>query len=304
MATWKDIKLSTLQKMFAAEGYTIPNDESTVDYLAAMPYVANEALQLLSTAGKFIIKKISIFHNPIRNLVVDGQNTYTITDDFKKEFSAKGARSFTFSAVGCGTISIYVGDLLWKKIEVDCHALALYRGCIENTNQEVRVVMESDYSMSIKNIALYREKFRGEEDIPEYTEYVNYDLSKYATDFFQLNNNHIMYREDGDYTRCTDFYLEGTHTLVLPRENSGNYDIYYRAYPVTISAATEDDYELPLAPEVVVLLPLYMASQLYKDDDNGIATSYRNEFEVAFERLSNGGSVPIREQFVSESGWI
>ena len=47
-----------------------------------------------------------------------------------------------------------------------------------------------------------------------------------------------------------------------------------------------------------------MASQLYKDDDNGIATSYRNEFEVAFERLKANNVSPSAEKFTSESGWI
>ena len=37
--TWKDVKLATLQKMFAADGSTIPTDESTTDYLAGMPMV-------------------------------------------------------------------------------------------------------------------------------------------------------------------------------------------------------------------------------------------------------------------------
>ena len=50
MTTWFDIKLATLQKMFAADGSTIIKDESTKDYIAGMPYVANEGLQLLSTA--------------------------------------------------------------------------------------------------------------------------------------------------------------------------------------------------------------------------------------------------------------
>ena len=59
MYTWKDIKLITLQKMFAAEGTTIPNDESVTDYIAGMPAAANEALQMLATVGKFIIKTIA-----------------------------------------------------------------------------------------------------------------------------------------------------------------------------------------------------------------------------------------------------
>ena len=49
--TWKDIKLATIQKMFSAEGTTIPADDSTRDYIAAMPYVANEGILMMSTAG-------------------------------------------------------------------------------------------------------------------------------------------------------------------------------------------------------------------------------------------------------------
>jgi hypothetical protein len=48
---------------------------------------------------------------------------------------------------------------------------------------------------------------------------------------------------------------------------------------------------------------MYMASQLYKDDDNSISTVYRNEWEVAFERLSQNSNAPHKEEFTSESGW-
>ena len=48
---------------------------------------------------------------------------------------------------------------------------------------------------------------------------------------------------------------------------------------------------------------MYMASQLYKDDDLAIATTYRNEFETAFERLQNRQAENIDTEFTSESGW-
>ena len=58
MATWEDIQIFTLQKMFAITGDTLVSNSSTLPYIKAMPQVANEALQLLSTAGKFITKSI------------------------------------------------------------------------------------------------------------------------------------------------------------------------------------------------------------------------------------------------------
>ena len=60
---------------------------------------------------------------------------------------------------------------------------------------------------------------------------------------------------------------------------------------------------MALDPEVEALIPLYMASQLYKDDDNAIATVYRNEFEVGRDALSQGALIPKKEKFVTSSGW-
>ena len=38
--------------------------------------------------------------------------------------------------------------------------------------------------------------------------------------------------------------------------------------------------------EACIILPLYMASQLYKDDDITLATTYRNEFETELAELT------------------
>jgi len=50
-----------------------------------------------------------------------------------------------------------------------------------------------------------------------------------------------------------------------------------------VTAATPDEYEFDAPNEAVVLIPLYIASQIYKDDDAGLAGIYRNEFEIGRE---------------------
>lgn len=52
-----------------------------------------------------------------------------------------------------------------------------------------------------------------------------------------------------------------------------------------IDSTTEDTYEISLPEDACVLIPLYIASQLYKDDDISQATAYRNEFEVGLQDL-------------------
>ena len=60
MATWENIKIATLQKMFASTSQALVENNDTTPYLNSMPQVANEALQILSTAGKYITKSIEI----------------------------------------------------------------------------------------------------------------------------------------------------------------------------------------------------------------------------------------------------
>ena len=52
-----------------------------------------------------------------------------------------------------------------------------------------------------------------------------------------------------------------------------------------IDKNTADDYKLTIPEDACVLIPLYIASQLYKDDDISQATAYRNEFETGLQDL-------------------
>lgn len=52
---------------------------------------------------------------------------------------------------------------------------------------------------------------------------------------------------------------------------------------VDIDTPATEAIELP--DDACILIPLYIASQLYKDDDISQATAYRNEFEVGLQDL-------------------
>ena len=304
--TWKDIKLATLQKMFAAEGNTLVEDESTKDYIAAMPHTCNEGLQLLSTAGKFIIKSVSIANNPMDNLIVN-DNAIEQLIRGTKSYPAGGGHSYFFECLGKGTATVKVGVIGVEVIELDSKlSFKEYRGNIVNLNNEaVELEFECVYPISIKNVAVYDADYESVEDIPSYGEKVKYDLTKIAPDFYEIDSQEIYYEGDNPrYIQTSDFFHEGNKKFVVDRKLKGNFTIYYKAYPVKITTETPDDYELPIDEEVAVLLPLYMASQIYKDDEIEVATSYRNEFDIAFNALRNKQGTPSAEKFTSESGWI
>ena len=65
-------------------------------------------------------------------------------------------------------------------------------------------------------------------------------------------------------------------------DNTKKYD---RTEVPVIDGETTDSTEINLPESACVLIPLYIASQLYKDDDIAQATAYRNEFEVGLQDL-------------------
>lgn len=72
-------------------------------------------------------------------------------------------------------------------------------------------------------------------------------------------------------------------------QNTYEYDEETKKYEKTsidkINNQTASDYEFKIPEDACVLIPLYIASQLYKDDDISQATAYRNEFEVGLQDL-------------------
>ena len=67
----------------------------------------NEALSMLATAGKFIIKSIQIAHNPINNLLTDAKRILS-SEGEPLEITASGARSLYVEVLGNVTMTIYV----------------------------------------------------------------------------------------------------------------------------------------------------------------------------------------------------
>lgn len=201
-ATWDEIRVISLQKMFLITGDQIEENDGTKPYLAAMPGAYNEAVELLSTTNRFIQKE--------HRIECDGTQ---------------------------------------KKISVN--------------------------------------------------------LKKEIPDLYQMKPNGI-YFDDGR-SGVTSYYgyeLVGDEYLVLNGRKKGTYHIFYRAYPLRVKSGMKGDTDLQLDDDVAVLVPLYIASQLYKDDDISIATTYRNEFEVGREVLMNERNGSFAAQFVSKTGWL
>lgn len=129
-----------------------------------------------------------------------------------------------------------------------------------------------------------------------------YPLKTLAADFYALRPEEVFVADslDGPPRRTRRFDVMGEDTLLLPLHITGVWTVHYDAYPPTITAATPGDGAIDLPAECLHLAPLYMASQLFREDDMQRAVQWRNEFEAGCQLLRPVGA---GGGFVSASGW-
>lgn len=132
--------------------------------------------------------------------------------------------------------------------------------------------------------------------------YNKYNLKTLIPDFYKFISLIKEIPANSYYEKTLNYKFEGESTIIIPNDLEAIYSVEYYAYPTKITADTLDTFELDVAEEVAVLLPFYIASELYKDDDLVLATTYRNQFEAGIGELTNVGSNDA-PQFESLTGW-
>lgn len=297
--TWEETKIATLQRMFVAIADKLVVDETTKDYLAYMPEAANEGLQRIAAIAGYK-KSYKIITSNHKNILSDSEEQQSGTSF---SFRAK-AKSYYLELNGAATITIMPDDDPHKTIETAySNGFTVYKGNILNaSNAMVTININATVPANIRNVAMYSYQFENESDIPSPTAQNVFDLKKLIPDFARIESDGVYFDENKPLGKSC-YEWRGDSTLIINTDKVGEYTIHYQAYPPRITAQTPGAYVMPLTPEEAVILPLYMASVIYKDDDLSIATGYRNEFEVALESIVAKNKVNVGcEEFTSE--WV
>lgn len=86
-----------------------------------------------------------------------------------------------------------------------------------------------------------------------------------------------------------NFKLIGDNIFVVDHwnEEEGKFLIYYESFIDRVITSTEDNKKIDLDMQLCSLIPLYLAGELYKDDDLSLATMYMNEFLTNLQSLEN-----------------
>lgn len=303
--TWLDVKNAVLQKLFVnIDAVAGKNNVQARDYIAAMPGAANEGLQLLATAGKYIVRELEIAHCPPENLLGNAWRTEMYAGGSVQEYQAGGAQSWYFEAAGEGLAQVYAGGALVENIVLSNEKqFTAYRGVVENEAQApVRIVFSGKTPYMIRNVALYAQPYENAMQVPAWCEMEAYDLRALAPDFYRLEE---VWAHRGGMSAPTQHYRwREPGTLLLPCTQAACYTVVYDAYAAQITQDTPNTYTMPLDAEVTSLLILYMAAEIYKDDDPTVAAQYRNQMETGMQLLRARANSGGWGAFTPESGWI
>lgn len=132
-------------------------------------------------------------------------------------------------------------------------------------------------------------------------------MGHYLPRFRCIDRGAVMLDDGVCYDVAEDWSVEGDDVLVLPGSVTGVYTVWYRAYPQTITADTPDDEAIDMPEDAAVLIPLYIAAELYKEDELAMATVLRNEYEDGLQKVqaawqSSGGGMRV-ESARNTTGW-
>lgn len=91
--------------------------------------------------------------------------------------------------------------------------------------------------------------------------------------------------------------------IIIPAGVSGDVVWYYDGAYDRIEDNVKDRSYMDIDDDVLTLLVLYVASQIYMDDDLTTALNWRNQFESALDRMSGNPAARETQEFSDLNGW-
>ena len=311
--TYKDLKINVLQKV--GDSRNIQNGEiilntSTQTYISQIPNLLQEALNIVATAGRYIVKHFDIVNCPIQSVLETNMREIYLIKDKDMEVVGDNGKAYYFEVSGKSTIDIFVGEELQTTIENDfTDGFKTFKGKLINPlSKPVKIVFRALYPYTVKNIAIYDQEFETDEKVYDNVEYKRYNLRELTEDFYSLKKDD-MPREAGinivAYENNSDYYWEGDSTLVLDNNKKGVWRVYYNSYPQIIPMDITDDTVIDVLPEVAAVIPFYIAGQLLMSEDEDYSSERLNEFESRRIELMQVKDEPTsgNQKFQNTVGW-
>ena len=130
-------------------------------------------------------------------------------------------------------------------------------------------------------------------------------IRELVPDFMRLCPDRLTITDEyNNFYRINDYQFDGDDQLYIPGTYTGTLVIWYEALPAQVTEQTPGDTTFDLSEEAQRAIPLYIASQIFKEDDISMAVQYLNEYEnVKAILASRSSQTQSGGGFTSVWGW-
>lgn len=251
--------------------------EATLTYQKNAPYILAMLQNELLEMGDYF-NTYEFTRNPISPLL--GKFGISQHDDVDVSEDCTGSAKAYYLEVDA-PCTVYIEDYdgsSWNTLETitvpsTVSNFTAYSGVVIPTTGATnsRIRFSGNYYYNYRNIALYKESFESASNVPDYREYVKYEM---PSDF---SSTAQIVKEDTDYDRLTNFRWEGQGDLYIPYNFQGNIRIVYRPIPNALVDLTS---EISLDDNVGnAILPYGLARELLVKEDKASSNYFGQRYD-------------------------
>ena len=174
---------------------------------------------------------------------------------------------------------------------IDDRNYSTYINMAPDVMNELMVILNNRVLINIDTITIKLDDANLEKYLIDDNSAFVFDIKEYMKDN-EIDN--YLYTEVIQHTyikRDNLLFEEQDGKLYIDKRfmdrNSLTLTIKYRIIPERFTTTTPWNTLIDLPYNICSIVPLYLASELYKDDDISLATSYRNQFETELDYISS-----------------
>lgn len=174
---------------------------------------------------------------------------------------------------------------------IDDRNYSTYINMAPDVMNELMVILNNRVLINIDSMTLNLRDALMEDYLEDNFDAYVFDIHQYMVDN-EITN--YLYTEVIQHTyvkRDNLLFEEQDGKLYIDKRfmdrNSLTLTIKYRIIPEIFTNNTPWNTLIDLPYNICAIVPLYLASELYKDDDISLATAYRNQFETELDYISS-----------------
>jgi len=256
------------------KGIELPSTKNA-DYRDKFNQFLNTSLRYM--AGLIKIPAVfQVTHNPVPNQLGFGFDIRQYLPGKPIILTGVGTKSYHFEIDNIGTVTIAVNGVTVETIEnTEKRKFTAHKGNIDaESTDTVTITFGGDYPYNIRNTALFAYPFATDDDVPNYTRYVEYDMP----DDFMSFDTVILRSDPAIYEIYKGMKWENNKKVILEYFKPGSFDIHYYRYPAEVLPTALDTVELDIEDKGLDLLALDIAIRATAADNPSLSSWLRSLF--------------------------